>query len=439
MREIDNRNFFKGRVSAYNNIFTYTHENARVRFMDILKAKNISQVYTRYIVESDPISLELMFFSELTIAISPTNIIGTESDVNETDKTFTYNNQIFRTFDVLKPFKDENVQRIKHGDHIIGDYYKDRNLIVMYFNLFPNPPRIRKFQNAIDLLFSNIKGLDTVDNSKKIIAAQMKQNYSNFSKSLKTQHTKLKSEINQSVSDIDSYGTSIVNCEKKIQINNAAYIGIDTLLKNFDTEFEQRIEELKTLPFLNSVIVTNDGIKLDYGEISIKNGAKTYYIGHMVVILKYDKIRFNNLNNSSSGCPHPHVRNGGEACFGGYQKDANKLLGQLEFKKLAILLRQMLISYNPNSPIHEITHWTSKILSENAPKKVKKVKKSVASVREGVTANIAPIRSILREILVSENYKRGVGLSNEDFTRLNTSQRRLYMENRLNRPEEMEQ
>jgi len=263
------------------------------------------------------------------------------------------------------------------------------------------------------LLFENINGLEIVDNSARMKDVVKKKSYAVFSKNLKYKYSKLKEDVVKSEKTTVQLCRDLVKVEKNIEVNNKTCEVISSMMENFDTEFEKIVEEVEALPFIKSLKLQHDGIHLDYGEVYIDYKDVKYYIGHITVHLKYDVVVFNNLNNPCNQHPHPHVYSGGSACLGSFSGQVSKLLASLQLRKLAILLKQMLFSYNDKSPVLNIEHWKDSILPEN-------VKKQAAANNQ----------STVGMILNSPEYKSGQGLTTDQYRLLNPDYRKQYILNR---------
>ena len=120
-----------------------------------------------------------------------------------------------------------------------------------------------------------------------------------------------------------------------------------------DTLILQKISELNDLNIVKDVKLTEEGILIDFGEISINEKGTDYYIGHITCNISPTGFSFDNLNNKRKGYIHPHINSSGP-CFGTYSTDINKMLATLDLKKLVFTLAQYLRTYNKNSPYQAI-------------------------------------------------------------------------------------
>jgi ubiquitin-protein ligase len=199
-------------------------------------------------------------------------------------------------------------------------------------------------------------------------------------------------------------------------------LAVKGLVDNFETQFISNLETLKNeVKFLKKIELTSDGLELDYGDITITHGAKEYYIGNMIAVIKPDKILFKNTKPTTvrGSALHPHVRNYGDACFGSFTRDIETLLATFDFKKLAILLRQFLNSYNPKSPIQSIDAW-------NATPKREKNSLTSEQVKEVAKENVGNVQALAE--LANAEVRRPIAIESPVSTAVINAARRTLTE-----------
>ena len=366
-------NFMSRGSLAFGKLFSYRFEDRRAQFSSILFKMGIKSVIREM---SESLDKHTLFFPELTMICAPVNIIGTKNDSEK--ETFNFNKLELLKYQTLELLEqgDERIRITTTTNKVVADYYKNRNLIICYVNIFLEDPRIRVFSEVIDLIFSRLSSLIQIQNvDSKLKEINSKVNLTAFTTSLRNEVVKLNNDIEYNINSIQNYSKSILEYEKKRIVLSKTREAIDSLLQNFESEFETKIGELKELTFLKSFSIRNGFILLDYGEIiiNVKNKEKEndYYIGNIVAEIYPDRVIFKNINNAhSSGVVHPHINAQGYACFGTFASEISKLLASLQLKKLAILIRQFLYTWNPDSPIAQITNWKNKPFSEYNKKEV---------------------------------------------------------------------
>ena len=121
------------------------------RFEELLYENKIHNV----VFSKLPVDINELLFDELTLVILPS--ISDIKKIEEEKTNLKYNGDNIIVYPSYVSF-DEECVRIKHADNIIiGDYYKFKNLLILYFNLFPFEPRTTIFKKRLKLIFENVK------------------------------------------------------------------------------------------------------------------------------------------------------------------------------------------------------------------------------------------------------------------------------------------
>ena len=335
-----------GEKNNYGRLFE--NEGYKKRFEEILYENKICTVmYSKEIINSDT-----LVYSELTLVVLPNF-----SDVKKTSiaaKNIQYGKHSIIVYPPYISF-DSECERIRFSDCIIADYYKSRNLIILYFNPFPFIPRVNVFKKSLQLIFDNIN-VEKCDNSEKIKDVELKKNSALFYKHMQKEIGTINENIIKYRANIEKKGREIITEHQRIRNSIVALNSLTTTLYNFTKDFSNKIKEIESLPLIEKVEFTSNGIRIDYGDIYIKHKDKNYYIGDFYVIIKPNEIRVYNKNNTCGTYQHPHVYNN-KPCLGNTTKEFYDLLGRLELKKLIFLLGQYLRTYSPGGAYITITKW----------------------------------------------------------------------------------
>jgi hypothetical protein len=378
------------------------------RFKEILMGYGFKDV--RFATKE--ISEELKF-ENLTLLILPT-IGGLEIDFQ--NGNFIRDGYKVAVRDAYKQFDTDGFSRFSYNNLILADYYKNRNLVICYTNLFMTPYSVNYFKMISDYIFSNLSLNKTILPVVTISEIdKLKLAASKFTLNIRESVYNLDRDINDSRNYIERCGTDILKYEQKIQMTLAQQESLKKMLVNSSEEFAKRVDELKDVKFLEKYSIEKDHILLDYGKIEIEVSNKKYYIGKFLVLIYPTTVRFKNYDFAGeTGSIHPHVYSDGHACFGTYQEDISKLLATLDFKRLAFLLKQFLVTWNPKSPARNIYDWDSIEIRRKSKEasKTNKIETNHVDNRESIvrnpvrTSNKSPVRRVTLSALQREEFLR---------------------------------
>jgi len=340
--------YLTGEAFRYGRWLAPSSQDRCERIIEELKKKNIDKVINSV---KHFAFVDLTFF-ELTMIINPVISDGRKGPgEGDTIQSNGYKIVLQKPYDAF----NESCERIKFKEKVIADYYRAKNLIILYYNPFPFRPRIKECINNINLLPTFTK----VDNSKEFQKVLLQKNASMFVNTLKKNLDRLSTDQENLRNEIDNFSRRILVNHQTIRMNVKLIESTAQMISNFTETFLKNVDEIKELPFIEKVEITQDGIKVTYGDIYIHYMNHDYYIGNFYVLIKPDRIEFYNTNNAKDNYDHPHVTRH-SPCFGSYNEDVYKLLGNLDLKRLCFLLYQYLKSYNPQSPYRQITSWKEK-------------------------------------------------------------------------------
>ena len=353
---------FFGYARYYGEIMRGSKKNVLDHVISKFNSIGIKNV----IISTNPKNLDFFTFTEPTLIFYPKLQGFTPNVVN--NEFFKDGAKISITIDHSSIIPDLDKKVIKYKDYIIGHYYPSRNLFTCYINMIKQQARIKHFNTCFSLIFNGIN-IEVKEIPQLSPEEKQKQQIQVFLTTIKSKKTKIIEEMKDYEISIQNYNNNIINYLREVEIRRKQLEQTNLLEKTFEDTFIEKLKELDSVTFLKSYKLAEDHICLNFGEIIIEEGKRKYYIGEMIAIIYPSEIKFDNLNNKvneSYRGPliHPHVRDNGTACFGTYNNDMNKLLANFEFKKLAIILRQFLYTWNPRSPINQITNWKSKSFAE---------------------------------------------------------------------------
>lgn len=344
--------FFTGEPTRYGVLLSREKYKSRADTMQRL----LEELGIRKVVSSSkPCTKEDLFFAVPTLVITP--VLSNLKKTHDNFSSFTTGGvkcMVVPPYDLI----NANCKRIKHGELIVMDYYQELNLIISYFNIFPPKPTVRDFAAIMSLVRKLLGEVDTFDNSRIMERLHLEKNALAFAKALNDAYRGSFDKVEQLNSMIQKKSQEIIVHYHDIRLQQKYQESVHSLLQNFGEKFLDNVNVIRGLPFIHSVKISQEGVLLDFGEITIHHKGKEYLIGSFEGLIMPTGVRFKNVNNLTKiKYMHPHINPQGYPCLGSFSGDINKLLANLEFKKLAVILYQFLKTYSQESPFANINNW----------------------------------------------------------------------------------
>lgn len=338
------------------NTHLYGRKNDRKvyeRYQELIASLGIRKVFA----SSDLDLSKLNEINELTLFILP----RVRSHIYQFDSNFVIEGYKFILYNFLNMSSPllSNARRIVYNNktlaHVIG------NAIILYFNPFPTIPRINPIKTFIDFMRTNMKAqnieIKKIEIKQKTPEELLKINAEKFLANFNKILSEKAKSLQYIETDITNAQNTILRYLQEYSIANIEFQSMLSTKDKMDTLILQKISELNDLNIVKDVKLTEEGILIDFGEISINEKGTDYYIGHITCNISPTGFSFDNLNNKRKGYIHPHINSSGP-CFGTYSTDINKMLATLDLKKLVFTLAQYLRTYNKNSPYQAIGAWS---------------------------------------------------------------------------------
>jgi len=329
----------------------------------VLKLNSVlSQIGIKQVINSPEDHFDELIYKELTILIRPMIEHRSSTAPQEVTEFFSSKIQLNRHTWYIPDFKYEEI-RINLGrkikDALVGIYSKDRNLIIIFPCIFSYNWE-KGFKTPLKIIKDIIKVLKelkikNIDISKTIKRLQIEKFMSQAITTIKI----YKEDIIQSERVIRDNNEIIVKEMKQVKVKFASIKALNDLTSTNFKILTKRIEEIKELPFVKSVKLTNDGIAVYIGEVMLNYNNKKVKLGRYRIYILPNKVRIYNLDAieiDGEIKDHPHIltRN---PCFGDWGIEVNKNLAALDLKKLIFTLKLYLQSYNPSSPHVALEVW----------------------------------------------------------------------------------
>ena len=357
-----------------------------------LKLKGMFEAVGVKKVENNLRIEESTHLNNLTVVVYPNfrfsgNQIGIGYGDNGTPQRILYekirdmpgyaDNNIFNSFTGTREKIMINVGSIISKKEIeIGCYLKDRNMVILYYDIF-NTYKDRALQSSSLLLFFTNHIINYIK-KKKIKAVDIskiikKKTLESFSKAIRNSIKIKEDDTVAKKRNIEDYEKTIIDYLKRIQINSVEIVAIQKLLKNVDGYVSKQIDEIKKLNFVKKIDLTSEGLVIDLGKIFIPYSKKKVYIDEFILTLNPSKIKIVSKNPIEGPYHHPHI-SGSSVCFGSRGEEIRKLLANNEFKKIVHIIYLYLQSYNTSDSYRKIENWIRRNEKEDEKKKTVKLK-----------------------------------------------------------------
>ena len=250
---------------------------------------------------------------------------------------------------ITAPF-DNDIKRLMYTGIPVGDYYPNRNLLILNFNMFPRLISLSIIKAVCDFLkevleLNNVKIKNTFDR-EKADKINREKNIQMFMQCIDKRIVKIKDYADTLDKNIIRYNKSAIDAYGQVQLYKVELDSITLFRKHFKNTFEKQLKEVEELKFVNKVSLDSKGILIDVGNVSLGSSVKKTYIGYFSLLINPDKIEVLN-KYSMRHLQHPHVSSR-RPCLGTNSEGINKLLGQLNIKRLVFALYQFLHTYTPH-------------------------------------------------------------------------------------------
>ena len=282
------------------------------------------------------------FYKKVTLALnSNSNNIRNSSEKYSPKTDFLRSTFSFR---LIKINSAEKVELIKSDETIIGEYYVDRNLIILNSNPIYGTFAEKNVKFLYGYKFNKVS-------TDKIALLNLTEKFFYGLKSVKSSS---ESNIKQNNRNIIDYSEKLVSFHKRVIEDIAKLEGIDKIISSGEMAFTEEIEKIKKLSYVKTVTPDVNGIKITFKDVWLKIrdfkrdnlfGKRTVYMGNMCVTILPDKVKIFGVNtirsqHVSPGYCHPHVNDSNHPCFsdGDFQKKITKLIAEVKLFSVTQLI-----------------------------------------------------------------------------------------------------
>lgn len=256
----------------------------------------------------------------------------------------------------------------------IASYFPERNTMVLNFNIYVGcSHQNSEKEEDNQLMFLMINGIkkwveenkekfkerDTKEFIKELLEKKFNKIIVESIRIKKLRNTELEENINNDYDNISEFSREVISNKKEL-------IGLAKVREEMKGNFLEKLKTIETLPFVNGFEITEKGVSVDVGKISIE---KTY-IGEFIIHILPNKITATNkkplITEFSGGeLHHPHIR-GHAFCLGeGRKKKLLELLAQNKFKEAVFMAYLSLKNYNKEDSYNDIEFWKNENYNPN--------------------------------------------------------------------------
>lgn len=262
--------------------------------------------------------------------------------------------------------KTEIKVKIANMDLVIGCYLKDRNIIILYFDVINRTTLSYLFRN--ELLFFFIDGIINWLKSKKIkkVAVKdfmrkrlIKRYAEEITKEIQNKNNTIESRIKM----VSDYEKGIIKDIRENLKDRKLIIELKKMSEKIEDTINKQMKEISELAFVKDVKLLVKGIRVDVGKIYIKWKRKNIFIGEFYAYILPNEVKLENkkpLKKEDGGTPlqHPHINSSNNICWGGARHtQISKLLANYEYKKLMFMVYLFLKTYTDNDKFYHIDNW----------------------------------------------------------------------------------
>ena len=239
---------------------------------------------------------------------------------------------------------------------VVGYHMKNRNILTIQYPIYESNLSLELKNELITEVFKKIADYCLENKVEAVDVSPMATKYMlrKFYKEANNQIISRSQTIHIRENNIEGYYQSIINEQNTLDIDKTILNSLTSFLKEKVEVFTARVNEIKTLPFVKDILLTERGIFVDVGDITINET----YIGKFSVRITPSVVSaFNRIPKDNHGdiYHHPHISSEGSGgriaeassiCFGNERKKIIiDLLHKKDFKKLVYMVYLFLKSY----------------------------------------------------------------------------------------------
>lgn len=220
---------------------------------------------------------------------------------------------------MFNPLSKEKIEDIKIGEMLIGKYYKERNMIMLFFNPF-NMNDIGVFDEELSILWVEILEIlkEMKVNKENNFEIREKIFISSFMKKSRDRLKTIENEIRNHLNNITDYERSIASMFMDLNSKEQEKVYIETMLDSKGSGLFAEIERIKELPFVKDMKINAGTVEITFKPtvVPIANfkrdmdkgfGKRYAYVGSITILVSPDGFKVKGDAPMINGRhPHPH-------------------------------------------------------------------------------------------------------------------------------------
>jgi len=270
----------------------------------------------------------------------------------------------------------DGVEDVKLDGQIIGKYFRERNVLLVFFNPFEwdfekcKDEYLTVHQDIVNAIkVCKIETVDVSDIGSKIVLEKFKER-------IKKRIEEIEKEVEKQSLNIKEFGEKLVFAYKEVTIQQNNAEGCKEMLGQMHATLLKEIEEIKKLKFVDKVELVEDRIEVHVGKVIIKgthDGTEYItYAGDYTLHIKPGEVTITNADqiqkddDGGTGMRHyghPHI-NDTRPCFGDSGPMIHRLIAEFKLKDLVFQCMSYLKMYNDNSPHCRIDRYARARVAE---------------------------------------------------------------------------
>lgn len=274
----------------------------------------------------------------------------------------TMKGYLSREYIYLSSFNDDetNIEKIFIDNFEVGHYYKNRNIVILSLNILriiENIPKNEWYLHILEEFSKEIKRINpqVVDITK----AQREGLLNNFLKEIEKSVLTMNNSVTLKLEYVEDYRTKELSKLTEVNQIREQIKVLMGMKKTMQTNIEKTIQEIRKLPFVRKVGISNLGIRVDFRHIDLEWEGNKVPLGECYCYLNPSKLRIENkqyvkVNNNIYYSPHI---SGNNICFGSGKTKAYELLSQMKFKELVYFIYLYLKTYNEGDTYCSLKSW----------------------------------------------------------------------------------
>jgi len=256
---------------------------------------------------------------------------------------------------------DEDKEKIEIDGMHMGDYYKNRNYVILFYPIYYTNFELGLKNEFLFYILDKFKAeIERIKPKLVDTSELMRLDLINkFLQEVKTSITGLNNKLSDYRASAEVKKRQALDYLSRASQTGEQVKVLRGTLKAMGNNINERIEEIKKLPFVKRVGISNLGIRVDFAHIDFEYEGNRLELGECYCYLNPNNLTIKNkncVNYCGSTYHHPHVDNN-SICFGTGKDKAYELLAEMKLKELVYFIYLFLKTYNEGDTYLSLGSW----------------------------------------------------------------------------------